>query len=220
VGFAMLVMALALTLTMSRSGMLGLLAALVVSVWFVVRRQGTGSRRAIATGYLIFVAITAAGWTGFDRIATRFAEGSGGSGGGRMGIWLDTWHIAQRFPITGTGINTFSEATLFYQTANLTQHFAQAHNDYLQLLAEGGVLVCVPAALVVLTFGWIVWRRFRDVSLDDSDYWLRIGAVTGIVAIAMQELMDFSLQMPGNAALFVLLCAIAVRRKRIQTAVR
>lgn len=211
VGFAVLLMALALTLTMSRSGMLGLLAALVISGWFVARRQATGSRRVIAGGYLMFVALVAAGWTGFDRIAARFAEGNAADAGGRLGIWGDTWRLASRFPIAGTGLNTFGVATLFYQTGDLKEHFAEAHNDYLQLLAEGGALVCIPAALAILAFAWTVHRRFREVSVESSDYWIRVGAVTGILAIALQEFSDFSLQMPGNAVLFCVLLAVAVR---------
>jgi O-antigen ligase len=100
---------------------------------------------------------------------------------------------------------------LFYQTVEPTTHFAEAHNDYLQLLAEGGALVCIPAALVILAFAWTVHRRFREVSVESSDYWIRIGAVTGILAIALQEISDFSLQMPGNAVLFVVLLALAAR---------
>ena len=212
VGFAVLLMALALTLTMSRSGMLGLLVALVISGWFVIRRQATGSRRALIVGYLIFVALVAAGWTGFDRIAARFAESGAVEAGGRLGIWGDTWRLAGRFPLVGTGLNTYGAATIFYQTVEPTTHFVEAHNDYLQLMAEGGALVCIPAALVILAFAWAVHRRFREVSVDSSDYWIRIGAVTGILAVALQEISDFSLQMPGNAALFTLLCGIAVRR--------
>ena len=211
VGFAVLLMALALTLTMSRSGMLGLLAALIISGWFVARRQATGSRRAIVAGYLIFVAFVAAGWTGFDSLAARFAQNGTADIGGRLGIWSDTWRLARRFPIVGTGLNTYGAATLFYQTVDLKQHFAEAHNDYLQLLAEGGALVCIPAALVIFAFAWTVRRRFREVSVVSSDYWIRIGAVTGILAIALQEISDFSLQMPGNTVLFTVLLAIAVR---------
>ena len=214
VGFAVLLMALALTLTMSRSGMLGLLAALVISGWFVARRQATSSRRAIVAGYLIFVALVAVGWTGFESLATRFAQNGTADIGGRLGIWGDTWHLAHRFPIVGTGLNTYGAATLFYQTVEPTYHFAEAHNDYLQLLAEGGALVCIPAALVILAFAWTVHRRFREVSVESSDHWIRIGAVTGILAIALQEISDFSLQMPGNAVLFVVLLALAARRAK------
>jgi hypothetical protein len=40
--------------------------------------------------------------------------------------------------------------------------------------------------------------------------WLRAGAVTSLIAIAFQETVDFSLQMPANAALFAVVCAIAL----------
>jgi O-antigen ligase len=100
-----------------------------------------------------------------------------------------------------------------YQTYRVdTLHFAEAHDDYLQLLAEGGVLLAVPAVVVIALFVREVRHRFRERLDDLTGYWIRVGAVTGVVAIGLQELVDFSLQMPGNAALFALLCAIAVRR--------
>jgi O-antigen ligase len=213
-GFAALLMALALVLTMSRSGAMGLLVALVVSAWFVARRQSTGSRRVLIAVYLILVGAVAVWWTGIDRLADRFNETGPVVGlNGRLGIWADTWRIAGQYPIAGTGLNTFGTATLFYQTADLARHYAQAHNDYLQLLSDGGLLVCVPALILIVVFVARVARRFRESS-SDSDYWIRIGAVTGILAIAFQEAVDFSLQMPGNAALFVVLLVLASRRSR------
>jgi O-antigen ligase len=109
----------------------------------------------------------------------------------------------------GAGLNTYGTTTLFYQTIDPTQHYAEAHNDYLQLLAEGGVLVTVPLAFLLVAVGSMIWRRFRSGADDPLTSWIRLGAVTGIVAIALQEMVDFSLQMPGNAALFTVLAAIA-----------
>jgi hypothetical protein len=57
-----------------------------------------------------------------------------------------------------------------------------------------------------------VRRRFREARDDRTGYWIRLGAVTGLVAIAFQEIVEFSLQMPGNAALATVLCAVAVRK--------
>ena len=45
-----------------------------------------------------------------------------------------------------------------------------------------------------------------------SLYWVRTGATLGLIAMAIQELTDFSLQLPGNAVLLVLLAAIAMHR--------
>jgi hypothetical protein len=44
-------------------------------------------------------------------------------------------------------------------------------------------------------------------------YWIRFGAATGLAAIAIQSAVEFSLQMPGNAVLFVVLCAIALHER-------
>jgi hypothetical protein len=66
--------------------------------------------------------------------------------------------------------------------------------------------------VLVILFAREVRRRFREGRDDGTGYWLRLGAVTGIVAIAFQEIVEFSLQMPGNAAFFTVLCAIAVRK--------
>src|SRR6266540_182300 len=184
VGFSVIVMALALTLTMSRSGMIGLLVALVISCLVVIRHQASLSRRAIG-GYLIFVTVAVVAWTGFDTIAARFAD-TETSISSRLGIWTDTWRLAGKVPLAGTGLNTYSVAMLFYQKAEPGLHFAQAHNDYLQLVAEGGVLVCGPATLAILAVAWTVRRRFRELSPESTDYWIRFGAVTGIVAVGVQ----------------------------------
>jgi O-antigen ligase len=92
----------------------------------------------------------------------------------------------------------------------------EAHNDYLQLLVEGGWLVAVPALALIGLFAREVRRRFRDALDDRTGYWLRLGAVTGLVAIAFQEIVEFSLQMPGNAALFTVLAAVAMRRATVK----
>lgn len=66
-------------------------------------------------------------------------------------------------------------------------------------------------ALIVVTTR-AVRRRFREGDRGSQLRWIRIGAVTGLLAIAIQEAGDFSLQMPANAALFCVLIAIALHR--------
>ena len=57
----------------------------------------------------------------------------------------------------------------------------EAHNDYLQLLVEGGWLVTVPALVLVWLVAREVRRRFREARGDRTGYWIRLGAVTGFV---------------------------------------
>jgi putative inorganic carbon (HCO3(-)) transporter len=204
------VMALSLVMTMSRSGITALALAIAIMGAFVMRRQRT-TRRAVAIGYLVLLVIVVVGWAGVDAIASQFARADWNELNGRRGPWADAIDVASRFPLSGTGLNTYGTAMLFYQQHELAKFFSSAHNDYLQLAAEGGVLLTIPAALCAAAFIFAVRRRFiEDASV--RTYWLRAGAVTGLTAIALQETVEFSLQMPGNAALFAVVCAIALHK--------
>jgi hypothetical protein len=59
-----------------------------------------------------------------------------------------------------------------------------------------------------------LWRRLKPGADDVLTRWIRIGAVSGLAGIAAQSAIEFSLQMPGNTALFVVLLAIALHRGR------
>jgi O-antigen ligase len=104
-------------------------------------------------------------------------------------------------------------AAIPYSTPGKDYHFREAHNDYLQLAAEGGLLVGVPATVVLWCVVAAIRRRVAEDRPDSSTYWVRVGAVTGLAAIALQSVVEFSLQMPGNAVLCVVLLAIAVHRQ-------
>jgi hypothetical protein len=205
--FAVLTMALALALTLSRSGILALACALLSASFLLSRRQTTEPRRMLVVAYLLFVAIIVASWVGLDLIASRFADIEH-SITERPAIWADTVAIMRKFWLTGTGLNTYGVSTLFYQTALPGEHLREAHNDYLQLGAEGGLLMGIPIAVTAAFFLNAIRKRLgQDVG---SIWWIRLGAVTGIAAIALQSLVEFSLQMPGNAAMFAVLCGIAL----------
>jgi O-antigen ligase len=208
---AVLVMALALVLAMSRSGMGALVVALAVTAWFVVRGARTVTFRTGMVIYMALLLLVVVGCVGPDVIAARFIPAPGEEFAGRIGPWTDAWRLASRFPLVGAGLNTYGVAMLFFQTHALNVHFSQAHNDYLQLLAEGGLLLALPA----LAIGVFLVRDVRHRFVEDegtSAYWIRAGAVASLIAIALQETVDFSLQIPGNAALFAVVCGIALHK--------
>ncbi len=206
VAFGCVTMAIALLMTFSRSGTLCVIAGCVIGACVFAGRKRKGL---LAISWALCAPTIAAAWVGVDRIADRFAKPEVLSLAGRIGIWRDTLHIMRDFPIVGTGFNTYGLATFFYQTTMPLFHVEEAHNDYLQIAAEGGLLVGIPATIAIVMFAIEVRRRFQD---SRANYWIRAGAVTGVICIALQSLVDFSLQMPGNAALFAVLCGIALHR--------
>jgi O-antigen ligase len=208
---AAFVMALSLVMTMSKSGIVALVLAVAMTGAVVMRRHRT-TRRTLVLGYLLLLAIVAIGWAGIDAIASQFAATDWRDLGARRGAWADATDVASRFPVVGTGFNTYGIAMVFYQRHELPKVFTKAHNDYLQLAAEGGLLLMIPAIAAATAFAGAVSRRFSE-DTDLRAYWLRVGAVTSITAVALQETVDFSLQMPGNAALFAVVCAIALHKR-------
>jgi O-antigen ligase len=208
-----LVMAMSIVLTGSRSGMASFAAVLVVFAAFVTYRLS--SRRAgvlVAASFATLLA-GAVAWSGAASAATRF-ENAGSELSGRTDAWRDTARIIQDFPVFGTGLGTYGEAMLIYQRAGRDEIYLQAHNDYLQLAAEGGALVVIPAIILVVMIALVVRHRFRTGDDDPLTHWLRVGAVAGLVGIAAQSVVEFSLQMPGNTATCALLLALAMHRPR------
>ena len=211
VAAAAVLMAMALMLTMSRSGITAFAVSLMLTGWLVSRGFDGTSRRAAIAAYLALLIITTVGWVGADAIVDRFSQANWSEFNNRHGAWADAVTVISSFPYAGTGLNTYPVAARFYQQHDLGVFFGEAHNDYLQLAAEGGLLLVLPVLVCIGLFLLEVRRRGQKDTMSTA-WWLRRGALMGLVAIALQETVDFSLQMPANAVLFAVLCAIALHR--------
>lgn len=213
-GFALSLMALSVVFSLSRSGIASLAIGFGLLGAFALHRIESGSWRRIIAVYLAVVAIGCVGWVGTERLAGRFDELQQSGIGGRGAVWADTVRVVRAFPVAGTGLNTFGVAMLLFQH-DRTEHFEEAHSDYLQLAAEGGWLLTMAACPLLIAIMRDLRRRFREQGDTVMTFWIRAGAATGLVAIAVQEIAEFSLQMPGNAALCCVLVAIAVHRSDV-----
>lgn len=206
---AVLVAVVSLVWTMSRSAMVGFAGAAAAFAWLAFRRRKLGlKRRTAAVAAIATAVIAAVVWRGPATLFAWFQNERDLLG--RFATWRDGAEIVRDFPLVGTGLNTFSDAMLFYQTSNSGFHMAQAHNDYVQLAAEGGLLVGVPAAAAALLLARAVGQNLRAARPETRGYWIRTGAAIGLVAVAIQELFEFSLQIPVNAFLFATLAAVAL----------
>jgi O-antigen ligase len=206
---AVLVAVMSLVWTMSRSAMVGFAAAAAAFAWLAVRRRRLGmKRRTAAVAALAAAVIAAVAWRGPAALFAWFQNERDLLG--RFATWRDGTQIIRDFPVSGTGLNTFSDAMLFYQSGNTGFHMAQAHNDYVQLAAEGGLLVGIPAAAAAILLGRAIRLNLRAARAESRGYWIRAGAAIGLLAIATQEVFEFSLQIPANAFLFATLAAVAL----------
>ena len=205
VGIAGMVMALALAVSTSRSGLVAFGASLVGGVWLARRRL---TRRIAVLGLVAGLALAAfaAAYVNVQPLLSRVEETLAVGQGGRPRIWQETLRVIRDFPVTGTGLGTYQTAMLVYQQSDRTFFINQAHNQYLHLVAEGGVLLAVPAILAVVAFIRLFSTRLtQDTS---SSVWLRIGGGIAILAVAVQGFWETGLRIPANGLLFGVAAAV------------
>ncbi len=209
VGVAGIAMAIALVLSTSRSGLVACSVSLVGGA-FAARGRLTRSAavRVLLAGLALAAIVTA--YVNVQPLFSRVEETLAVGAGGRPRIWQETLRVIHDFPLTGTGLGTYQTAMLVYQQTDRTISINQAHNQYLHLLAEGGVLLAVPVVLAVVAF--IRLLRTRLLQDASSSAWLRIGGATAMLAVAVQGLWETGLRIPADGLLFAIAAAIAVHR--------
>jgi O-antigen ligase len=87
---------------------------------------------------------------------------------------------------------------------------SRAHNDYVQVMAEGGLLVSLPVVAALVCLAVLIVRNVSSARRESRGYWIRAGAGIGVLAMGVQEFFEFSMQIPANAFFCATLAAIAI----------
>lgn len=204
---------LATVVSLSRSSMIGLAAGAVctglIGRW--MRGGGALPRRAVLFAAAAAIMSAAAVLFAIDpsAIAARFSR-SGIAAVDRLLIWRDTMYVIRDFWLTGSGVGTYQLSMAIYQRSSPGVIYNQAHNHYLQVLAEGGLLVAVPVALALAAY---VRLAAVKLAADTSGmFWVRVGAAGGLCGVAVQSVWETGLTTPANAALAAVAAAAVVTR--------
>ena len=200
-------MSAALVVGLSRSGLIAAVAGLL-SLWVLSsgRMRGRG-RIWLLAGLLAVIAIAAA-YANTSALSARLTETLNLGLGGRSAIWRETWPMIKDFWLTGVGPGAYQRGMIVYQQSPRVVYFNHAHNEYVQVLAEGGVLLAIPAIVIAVAGAWRIRRR---LGADRTPiYWVRAGAVSGLIAVAVQSVWETGLRVPANGMLFAVLAAIAL----------
>jgi O-antigen ligase len=203
-------MTAALLSSLSRSGLTGIAAAGASLLWLSRGRIGKRGRASLLAGAAAVMVVSVA-YANVGALADRVGETLQSGLGGRRTIWRETLPLVRDFWVTGVGAGGYERAMLVYQQTRGLFYFNHAHDEYLQLAAEGGILLCIPAAVALLAGVGHIARRLRE---DRAPiFWIRAGAASGLIAVAVQSVWDTGLRMPANAVLFVLLAAVALHER-------
>jgi O-antigen ligase len=117
-------------------------------------------------------------------------------------------------PLMGVGFNGYWAAIPQYHNASGELTPQQAHNDYLELLASGGLIGVALAGWFLFLFVKGARRSFQ--SKDSFRRAASMGATAGLFGVAVHSVVDFGLHVTINALIFTALVVIALADRRVE----
>jgi O-antigen ligase len=152
----------------------------------------------------------AAGVVAVVVLLPRITSGSGSSAGDpthRLELWQDVLRMVPDFPVFGAGFNAFGTSYYRYKSIWPGVWFGEAHNEYLQSLADAGV---VGALLVLSLVATLLFRAFRSARLGPVE----TGIACALVAGCAHNCVEFNWQIPANALTFAAIAGLGVQGAR------
>jgi O-antigen ligase len=199
----------ALILSASRGGIIGLVLELSLLV-LLSRAYRMGRKQLVAAAGIALIAGSFMMWLGVSKAIQRFEQltHEGVSQELRVSMYQDTARIIVDHPWVGTGLGTLVAVYPRYASFYNGLTVDHAHNDYLELLADTGILggVCGLAFI-----GLLFWQGLASLqSARDSFARAKVaGSLAACVGLLLHSLVDFNLHIPSNALIFLLLSWIA-----------
>ena len=132
----------------------------------------------------------------------------------RRELWQTTMQMVKDHPLLGVGLGAYQFAYTRYDQGSGVSRVEQSHNDYLQIIADTGVL----GGLVMLAFLVLLFvRSFKALQTRDLvQRSITLGALAGCFGIAVHSFVEFNLQVTNNAQLFLALAALATTRVKVE----
>jgi O-antigen ligase/tetratricopeptide (TPR) repeat protein len=217
---ALSLMVASVALSLSRGGLFALVGGLTACLLL----RGLTTRRPFRPGLSLLIgglavafmgglAVALASWFGYQPIKARLGTvWEGEAFAGRLPVWSRVWPLAGEFPLFGTGFATFEQIEpMRRQLAVDGDHDANvvwehAHNEYLEILVEGGL---IGLSLGLLAIGLVYWLGYRALRRREghSSAGLIFGALLSCTTMVIHNFVDFGLHVPAIALLTTVLCA-------------
>jgi len=198
-------------LTLSRGGWAATTGALIFMAGVLLLKKGFAHKRMVgilAAGCVILIVLIAVSTPVAERAVSLTQGEMKDNIAGRLTYWEGTWGlIADNWP-AGTGPGTFTVAFPHYQIPGLMALPQYAHNDYLQFMADAGILFVPLLLWLLFLFFRAGFAKLKSRSRQTSG--IALGGMAAAVAILIHSLSDGNLRIPANAMLFTAVAALVM----------
>ena len=205
------ILLLGIIYSLSRMGLIAALCSLLV-MGILALSPGLSARgKFLMVGSIALSVMLSFVFLPPDRLIMRFAQLSFAeeiTAEGRVLLWRETLDLIAAYPLFGCGLGAYESAFLKYKVSYPLLTVDYAHNDYLQLIAELGMIgFLIGAALMLALLAKAVRAASRHS--EPNSRFLALACVGAIVAILIHSLVDFNLYIPANAVLLAWISGIS-----------
>jgi O-antigen ligase len=209
--FAAAVMGASIFTSQSRGGMVAFVLEMLLFLLCATAGRAGHRKAGLGIGAFILLVFAFGIWCTGSAVWQRFQNLEDATI--RLRIAKDTVHMIAARPAAGWGLGNYQYAFPQYQTFYTDRLVDHAHNDYLEVVAETGI----PGAFFVVLFIVLLYRA----AIPAVQYWnsslrsaAQLAALLACTGIFFQSLTDFNMHIPGNAAIFLFLAAVATSNHR------
>jgi O-antigen ligase len=206
---ALCVLVIALTTTHSRMGNTAFFTGLLVAgfIGIALSRHATRNTVLLLASLIAIDLFIVGSWFGVEKLAKRIEQTTVQDVHEREEPAALSMELIRDYPVLGSGPGSFYIVFPRYRKEQATAFFDHAHNDYAEFASDSGVLgLGLLGAFVAMSLGAALlaqWRR-RDPLMRGMAF----ACVMGVTAILIHSWVDFNLQIPANAVLFMVLLAL------------
>jgi O-antigen ligase/tetratricopeptide (TPR) repeat protein len=207
IGSGVVLMLTAVVLCQSRGGAFALLGS--VAVVMMIARSASGNWRFGVVVLLLGLALGLAAWFGLDGVRGRMADAwKDAPNDERWSMWVRTTPFVPSFPAWGSGYGTYAYLECLSRPPHAGPDLStdNAHNDYLNLLLEGGV-VGLAVGLAALAFAYVLGVRGLLHHRDQPLGGIALGGLFALSSIALHSVVDFGMHLPAIAVLVAVVVA-------------
>ncbi len=151
-------------------------------------------------------------YLGIDPIVDRFYQ-TDITKEQRLIVWSASLTAIKDFWLTGSGLGTFLDLFPLYQPADIKSIYDHAHNDYLEVILETGVI----GFIIMIIFIAILIRTIIKSNLQGRTGILLIAAVSSAFTMCMHSITDFNLHILSNVLCFSMVLGMVIALADVNT---
>lgn len=214
-------MVIALVLTRSRMGNTAFFASMLVagliclwvfrvqsgSVREMFSRRETRATVILLSSLMVIDLFIVGAWFGVEKVMARIEQSSMSHDADRVEVSLNTLKLWRDYPLVGAGGGSFHVVYPRYRPGTIGAYYDHAHEDYLEIAADTGIVgLGLLGLMVLMSFvaALAALKRRRDPLMRGMAF----ASVMGIMALLIHSTVDFNLQIPANSATFMVVLAL------------